>query len=76
MRDKARHQSWYDGSKYPELFMQRYDSAMDRNDREKGISSLKKEVRDLIKYRFENGYYPERLHYLAIAELELKHPEE
>lgn len=49
---------------------------MDRKDREKGISSLKKEVRDLIRYRLENGIYPERLYYLAEEELKLKHPEE
>lgn len=76
MRNKARHQSWYDGRNYPELFLNWYDSVMDRKDREKGISSLKKEVRDLIRYRLENGHYPKRLHYLAEAELNLRHPEE
>ena len=56
--------------------MAMYDSAMDRKDRDNGISVLKKEVRELILYRLENGVYPERVHYLALAELCLKHPEE
>jgi hypothetical protein len=76
MRNRERHQSWYDGTNYPELFLAWHDSPMDRRDREQGISSLKRVVRDLIRYRLENGIYPERLHYLALAELRLKHPEE
>lgn len=76
MRNRDRHQSWYDGRKYPELFLEWYDSPMDQKDREMGLSSLKKEVRDLIRFRLENGVYPERLHYLALAELKLKHSEE
>lgn len=76
MRTRDRHQAWFDGHHFPELFMAMYDSAMDRRDRDKGISSLKKEVRDLIRYRLESGVYPERVHYLALAELQLKHSEE
>ena len=76
MRDRDRHQSWFDGQHYPELFMYRYDSSVDIKYREKGISCLNREVRDLIKFRLENGVYPDRLHYLALYELKLKHPDE
>lgn len=76
MRTRDRHQAWFDGHHFPELFMEMYDSAMDSRDRRNGVSSLKKEVRDLIRHRLETGHYPQRIHYLALAELKLKHPEE
>ena len=76
MRNRDRHRAWFDGHYFPELFMEMYDSVWDAKDRSNGISSLRKEVRDLIRFRLETGVYPERLHYLALAELRLKHPEE
>lgn len=72
----SKQQQWDDAAKYPELFSFMYDSTMDMKDREKGISPMTKEFRDHMRKRYKNGEYPERLHHLVLAELNLKHPDE
>jgi hypothetical protein len=72
MRRKEAKQQVEDGTNYPELYDFMYDSLADMSDRKRGISPLSKERRDFIRRRFENNEYPERLHYLVFAELNLK----
>ncbi len=65
-----------DATKYPELYAFIYDSLWDISDRAKGISPMTKEFRAKMRERYERGEYPERLHGLVFAELNLKHPGE
>jgi hypothetical protein len=73
---KERKQQCEDGLNYPELYDFFYDSYTEMMMRKRGLSPLSKERRAYIRKRFENNEYPERLHGLVHAELNLKHPEE
>jgi hypothetical protein len=70
-----KQQQFDDATKYPELYAFIYDSLVDISDRSKGISPMNKEFRAKMRARFERGEYPERLHGLVSAELNLRHPE-
>ena len=67
---------WDDATNFPELYAPMYDSNWDSSDRRKGISPMTKEFRAHMRSRYERGEYPERLHHLVFAELNLTHPEE
>ena len=72
----SKHLQWDDAASFPELFVFMYDSQWDMSDRRKGISPMSKEFRAHMRARYERGEYPERLHGLVLAELNLTHPEE
>jgi hypothetical protein len=72
--EKKQHRE--DCKNFPELYSFIGDSSWDLNDRSKGISPMTKEFRAKMRERFNRGEYPERLHGLVWAELNLKHPEE
>lgn len=73
---KKRQQQWEDGTNFPELFDFMYDSYSETQKRKRGISPLSKERREYIRQRFENNEYPERLHDLVQAELNLSEAKE
>jgi hypothetical protein len=72
----SKQQQFDDARKFPELYYYMFDSSFDINLRARGISPMTKEFRDEMRERFKRGDYPERLHCLVKAELDLKHPEE
>lgn len=76
LHDKNLSEQAEDVANFRELYSFCYDSSWDISDRKKGISPLSKEARDYIRTRYERGDYPERLHYLVMMELQLKHPDE
>ena len=61
--------------KYPELFLNMYDSIADSTQRKIGESSISKETYLTIYERYKDNIYPESIRYLARNELRLKHHE-